>query len=155
MILDRLENAGLYRPLGKEIALALDYLCRTDFSQTPNGRYELDADRVFALVQRYRPKPLAEARWEAHRQYVDVQYVVQGFERIGYTPLVDGLPVQQAYDSQKDVVFYNAKGDFLTVSAGSFAIFTPHDVHAPGVASDLAEAASEVCKVVVKCRVAG
>ncbi len=113
MILDRLENAALYRSLGAEIALALDYLGGTDFSQTPEGRYELDGDRVFALVQRYRPKPPAEARWEAHRQYVDVQYVAEGLERMGYAPLADGLPVQRVYDSQKDVVFFEVQGDFL------------------------------------------
>ena len=52
MILDRLENAGLYRPLGAKIALALDYLGRTDFSQVADGRYELDGDEVFSVVQR-------------------------------------------------------------------------------------------------------
>ena len=155
MIVDRLENAGLFRPLGTEIALALDYLCRTDFAQTPNGRYELDGDRVFALVQRYQTKPRAEARWEAHRQYLDVQYVAEGIERIGYAPLDIGLAVGQAYDSQKDVIFYDVQGDFVTLRAGSFAVFNPCDVHAPGVASEAPEAAAEVCKVVVKCRVAG
>ena len=155
MIVDRLENAGMFRPLGAEIALALDYLCRTDFAHTPNGRYELDGDRVFALVQRYRTKPRAEARWEAHRQYLDVQYVALGIEQIGYAPLDADLAIEQAYDSQKDAILYDVQGDFVTLRAGSFAIFNPCDVHAPGVASEIPGAAAEVCKVVVKCRVAG
>jgi YhcH/YjgK/YiaL family protein len=153
VILDHLENAAFYRPLGTRIALALDYLGQTNFAAMPDGRYELDGDRVFALVQRYRPKPAAEARWEAHRQYVDVQYVAGGMERMGYAPLGNDLPVQQAYDSQKDVVFFDVLGDFFTLRAGSFVIFRPSDVHAPGVATDLS-AAAEVCKVVMKCRVA-
>jgi biofilm protein TabA len=153
MILDRLENAELYRPLGKRIALALDYLRRTDFSRTPDGRYDLDANQVFAIVSRYRPKPLVEARWEAHRQYVDVQYVAEGIERMGYAPLSDGVIIRQAYDPQKDLVFYDAQGDFFHVAAGSFAIFAPNDVHAPGLAADPSEGSENVCKVVVKCRV--
>jgi YhcH/YjgK/YiaL family protein len=152
MILDRLENAALYRPLGARITLALDYLGRTDFSRIPEGRYELDGDRVYAVVQRYRPKPLAEARWEAHRQYIDVQFMAEGVERIGYAPLDEALPVERAYDSQKDVVFFVAQGDFLTVRAGDFAIFYPTDVHAPCLASQT-PAPIDVCKVVVKCRV--
>jgi len=139
--------------LGAKLKLAFDYLCRTDFSQTPDGRYELDADGTFALVQRYRPKPSTAATWEAHRQYTDVQYVVEGTERMGYAPLNDRLAVCQAYDAESDVVFYNAEGSFFDVPAGSFVIFTPHDVHAPGLASDLAEHSKEVCKVVVKCRI--
>jgi YhcH/YjgK/YiaL family protein len=152
MILDRLENAALYRPLGARIALALDYLGRTDFSRIPDGRYELDGDRVYAVVQRYRPRPLAEARWEAHRQYIDVQFMAEGVERIGYAPLGGALPVERAYDAEKDVVLFSAEGDFFTVRAGDFAIFYPTDVHAPCLAGET-PAAIDVCKVVVKCRV--
>jgi len=153
MILDRLENAGLYRPMGANIALALDYLRRTDFSQMPVGRHEVDGDRVFAIVQRYRPKPLAQIVWEAHRQYIDVQYVAAGIERMGYVPLGDGLTVRQPYDAQKDAILFDAAGNLFTMSAGDFAIFAPHDVHAPGLATDLPEGSAEVCKVVMKCRV--
>jgi YhcH/YjgK/YiaL family protein len=152
MILDRIENASMYRALGPAIAAALDYLRQTDFSQVPDGRHELDGDRLFSIVQHYRTKPLAEAIWEAHRQYIDVQYVVQGAERMGYASLRDDLPVRQPYDAQKDAVFYDAQGDFLEVRAGSFVIFTPHDIHAPGLAVTPSEASAAVCKVVVKCR---
>ena len=154
MILDRLENAKLYRPLSANIMLALDYLRRTDFSQVPAGRQDVLDDRVWAIVQRYRPKPLTEIVWEAHRQYIDVQYVAVGAERMGYAPLDERLDVRRAYDVQKDAILFDAAGDFFTLSAGGFAIFTPYDVHAPGLATDLPENAAEVCKVVMKCRVA-
>jgi YhcH/YjgK/YiaL family protein len=154
VILDRLENAGSYTALSTEIAMALDYLHRTDFSQVPDGRYELDGDRVYAIVMRYKPKPAAEAVWEAHRKYLDVQYMVAGVERMGYAPLNDGLPTQHAYDAEKDFILYDAKGDLFEVPAGSFAIFGPQDVHAPSLARASEEAATEVQKVCVKCRVA-
>lgn len=154
MILDRLERAGVYRPLSVDIARALDYLRQTDLAALPDGRYELDGERLFAIVQRYRPKPLQAARWEAHRRYVDVQYVVSGCERMGVTFLRGGLPVRQPYDAQKDVIFFDAQGDLVTAPAGCCAIFLPHDIHAPGLAPDGGDPEAEVCKVVVKCRVA-
>ena len=153
MILDRLENAAMYRPLGKRIAAALDYLRGVDFSKTPEGRHELDGDRLYVMVQQYQTRPLAEATWEAHRQYVDVQYVIQGAERIGYAVLRDHLPVQQPYDAQKDVIFFDAAGDFLSLRVGDFTIFTPHDIHAPGLALSPSGALGTVRKAVVKCRV--
>ena len=153
MILDRLENASLYRPLGPLIAAALDFLRRTDFSQMPSGRHELDGDRLFAVVQRYRPKPLDQIVWEAHRQYIDVQYLAAGTERMGYLPLGDGLRVRQPYDPDKDAIFFDADGQFFTVSPGNFAIFAPSDVHAPGLATGTIADSAEVCKVVMKCRV--
>jgi YhcH/YjgK/YiaL family protein len=153
MILDRLENAGLYRPLGANVALALDYLRRTDFLQMPVGRHEVDGERVYAVVQRYRPKPAAQAVWEAHRKYIDVQYVAAAVERMGYAPLSGQLSVRQPYDAEKDAILFDAKGQLFELSAGGFAIFAPHDVHAPGLAIDSPEAAADVCKVVMKCRV--
>ncbi len=153
MIFDRLTNAPFYRPLSPRIALALDYISRTRFSDTADGRYELDGNNVYAIVSRYQPKSLADAVWEAHRQYIDVQYVAEGIERIGYAPLCEGLTVRRTYDEQADTILYDAAGNFLDVPAGSFAIFTPGDVHAPGVVSQSADAALRVCKVVVKCRI--
>ncbi len=152
MILDRLENADEYRPLGANVAAALDYLRRTNFSQMPAGRQEVDGDRVFAVVQRYRPKPLAQIVWEAHRQYIDVQYVAAGMERMGYAPLGDELRVRRPYDAEKDAILFDADGQLFVVSAGQFAVFAPRDVHAPGLATELSDDAAEVCKVVVKCR---
>ncbi len=153
MILDRLENASMYRALGPAIAAALDYLRQTDFSQVPEGRHELDGDRLVSIVQRYRTRPLAEAIWEAHRQYVDVQYLAQGAERIGYASLRDDVPVKMPYDAQKDAALYDVRGDFFTLHSGEFAIFTPCDIHAPGLAVSPSEASAMVHKVVVKCRV--
>jgi YhcH/YjgK/YiaL family protein len=151
MILDRLEHARMYRALDADIARAFDYLQQTNFRDVTDGRYELDGDRLFALVLRYRPKPLDQAMWEAHRRYIDIQYVVEGSERMGYTCLRGDLPVRQPYDPKKDIIFFDADGDWIEVPAGSFAIFAPHDVHAPGLATDRPEASAEVCKVVVKC----
>jgi biofilm protein TabA len=151
MILDRLEHAPLYSGLGPHLAAALKYLAQTDFAPLPDGRYELDGDRLYAIVQRYRTKPVAEARWEAHRRYVDVQHVVAGVERMGWTALRDGWKAAVPYDPAKDVLFFDAQGQFFDVPAGHFVIFAPRDVHAPGLQAD--GDIDDVLKVVVKCRV--
>ncbi len=152
LIVDLLTNAPFYRPLGPRIAAAFDYLGKTDFTSLPAGRYDLDGDRVFAIVQRYFTRPAKEATWEAHRRYLDVQYVAAGTERIGYIPLGPALSVRVPYDDQKDVIFFDARGDSFDVRAGMFAIFAPQDIHAPGLAAAPSGAPEEVLKVVVKCR---
>ena len=158
MILDALQRATVYSGLGPRIAAALRYLAETDCTQLADGRYELDGDRLYAIVQRYRTKPAAEARWEAHRQYVDVQYVAAGVERMGWAALHDGLEVAAPYDPAKDVVFFDARGQFFDVPAGNFVIFAPSDVHAPGLTASPGDEPGDACldevlKVVVKCRV--
>ncbi len=152
MIRDRIENAEPYGRLGRGIAQALEFLRKTDCTKLQPGKHEIDDQRVFAMVQRYVPKPLAQAGWEAHHRYIDVQYIAAGSERMGCTGLVAGLKVTKPYDPQKDLVFYETAGDLLVFKAGDFAIFTPQDVHAPGLALDSAPG-GEVTKVVVKVRV--
>lgn len=152
MIKDRLEHAGAYAPLGSGIARALEFLQTTDCTRLAPGKYEIDDQRVFAVVQQYEPKPIEQAAWEAHHRYVDVQYVARGSERMGATSLTPDLPIAKPYDPHTDLIFYETCGDLLTVSAGEFVIFTPQDVHAPGLAAQTGPA-GEVLKVVVKVRV--
>jgi YhcH/YjgK/YiaL family protein len=150
MILDHIKNRDFYRQLGGRIGEALEYLAANDFTQMPDGKYELDGQRMFAVVQRYRPRPLAEIAWEAHRKYIDVQYMAVGAERMGCVPLSDRIAIKQPYDPTRDIAFYDAQGDLFTVPEGSIVVFAPQDVHAPGLALDRATAGSQVLKVVVK-----
>jgi YhcH/YjgK/YiaL family protein len=152
MILDRLENADAHKTLSPEVALAFDYLRRTDLSQLANGRHDIDGDRVYAIVQRYVPKPPKEGKWEAHQKYLDIQYMASGSERMGHAPLRAGLPVERPYDPQGDAALYHVDGKLFVVPEGSFAIFAPEDIHSPGLALEVS--GGEVCKVVVKCRLA-
>ena len=151
MIYDHLTNAATSRSVHPGIARALDYLAATDFTDIPNGRYELDGARVFALVQRYRSKPLPECVWESHRKHIDVQFVFRGEEAFGYVPLATAPAITHAYDEQKDVQFYAPGTLRIPLSAGQFAVFFPQDIHAPGLA--LNDVPADIIKVVVKVAV--
>lgn len=153
MIVDRIENAALYYSLGPGIVTALEYLAQQDFTGMTPGDYELDGRRVYAVVQRYEPRPLEQAVWEAHRKYFDVQYVIQGAERMGYATLRPGLTVQQPYNPEKDIIFYEACGSLIEFRPGDFAIFAPTDVHATRLVSDQPSPLREILKVIVKVRI--
>jgi YhcH/YjgK/YiaL family protein len=150
MIVDRIENAKLYKGFGHGVAEALDYLTRTDLAKLPNGKQEIDGERLFAVVQRYQGKPLAEAKWEYHRKYLDLQFVVSGDELMGYAPWDDKLSVEMAYDAAKDAGLVQAKGVMAPVSSGMFAVFAPLELHAPSLAANPAK--PDIFKIVMKCR---
>lgn len=146
MIIDHIKNVSFYGGIHPGIDRALEYLSQTDLAALDSGRYALDGDRVFALVQRYDTKPREQGVWEAHRRYIDVQYVAAGLERMGYAPL-ESLTVTQPYVSDKDCELLAGNGDFILASAGTFAVFFPQDAHMPGLAC---EQPRPVVKVVVK-----
>ena len=150
MIVDRIENAKQYKGYGHGVTEALDFLTKTDLAKLPNGKLEINGDKLFAVVQHYQGKPVAEARWEYHKNYLDLQYVGSGEELMGYTPWDDNLKVDVAYDPAKDAGLVFASGVMVPVSTGMFAVFAPLEIHAPCLAANIAK--PDIFKVVMKCR---
>ncbi len=148
MILDDLENAGSYSCLGPRFERAFEYLRTSDLTATADGRHAIDGEEIAAIVQSYSTKPVEEGRWEAHRKYADIQYVVSGVELVGVAQL-HTMEVTEDYDGDGDVAFFAGTGQRFVLAAGQFAIFLPQDVHMPGL---ILERPQTVRKVVMKVR---
>jgi len=132
MIIDRLENAERYYDMHPAFAQAFAFLNRSDLAQLPAERHDIDGDRLFCSISKGPGRPRAEANLEAHRKYVDIQYVIAGAEQMGWKPTADCRTVQTPYDVDQDVEFFNDTPDTWTeVPPGSFVIFFPEDAHAP------------------------
>lgn len=145
MIIDHIRNASLYYVLGPRIEAALRYLESNDFNAMEPGRYEI-GEGCYALVQQYTTGPRETKCWEAHRKYIDVQFVANGIEQMGYANL-QALSISADYDDNNDAAFFTGEGSFVGMSSGTFIVLLPEDAHMPGVA--MAES-SAVRKVVVK-----
>jgi len=149
MIIDKLSNSHLYSGLGERINKAFAYLKETDFSKMELGKYEIDGEDIFALVNEYNTKDQSQGKLEAHKKYIDVQFVAKGKELMGYAPL-QNQTVIDPYNEQNDITFFNGEKSFTLVEEGMFAIFFPTDVHLPGIKVD---EPAYVKKVVVKVKV--
>ncbi len=99
------------------------------------------------MISEYETKTESEGKLEAHRKYIDVQYVIEGEELMGYAPL-GNQQILEPYKEENDIIFYTVEKSFTKVSAGMFAIFFPTDVHMPGIC---VEKMSAVKKLVIKC----
>jgi biofilm protein TabA len=145
----------LYRqiPASPRLAQALDYIQAVNPQEMPDGRYEIDGDKVYALVQSYQTLIIDEnAKYEAHRKYIDVQYIASGVEIMGWAPL-DKMQANKEYNPEKDVILGTCPPDLATltrVEAGQAAIFFPQDAHAPKLACG---EPTPIKKIVVKVAV--
>jgi YhcH/YjgK/YiaL family protein len=150
MIAGTLAQSSRYVSLSPRFGAAFDFL-RNLSADLPPGRHDIAGDDCFALVQAYTTKPLAEGKFEAHRNYIDIQFVQAGRETLLWTPLAS-LAETRPYDSEKDYALFAAPANAtpLRLRAGEFTIFYPEDAHAPCLELD---GPSEVRKVVVKVRV--
>lgn len=149
MIFDRLDNAWMYCGLHPAFARAFEFLRRADLPQLAEGRHDLDGDRLYVLIATAPGRGHEGAKLEAHRRYLDIQYVIRGADEIGLKPTAECGEVELAYDDSRDVaLFRDRPTNWLTVPSGSFTIFWPDDGHAPlGSANETLKA---VCKVAVE-----
>lgn len=141
------QHGGSFK-LGDRLALALDFLRTGNVLELLPSRIELDGDKVFAMIQHYNTKPKEQGFWEAHRKYIDVQYVAEGQELMGYANF-DHLEAGE-YDAEKDFTLLKGEGSFVLMKAGTFVILGPQDAHMPQIAVD---APQPVKKVVIKVAV--
>ena len=149
MIYGNIEQIKDMNKLGAPMVKALDYLASTDFSTVEVGRYELDGDNLFALVQEMTTLPVEERKPESHELYVDIQYLVAGKEIIGVGVLNNAVEVKADMRPDKDVIFYGTPDNetMLKLQPGDFGIFYPTDIHRPGCING---EACDIKKVVIK-----
>ena len=149
-IKDSLANVGAYVKLGKNFAKAVAFLGRKDLRNLPNGRYELDGENAYAMVQEATLKPWGTSRPEVHHEYFDIQVPLSGEEIIGVGRFDPSVPGD--FDESKDIGFYDGVAvEPLTFCPGEFAILYPHTcAHAPCCSED--SAGTPIRKIVIKVR---
>lgn len=146
MIIDKLENIGMYASVNPLFAQAIEFLKSTDLNAHELGKVVLKEDELFVNFAAAGPKTKDDAKIETHNNFIDIQIPLTGTELMGYMPRTDLAEAE--YNAEKDITFYPGHAtDYLTVKPGMFAIFFPEDAHAPGVTE------VELKKVIVKVRV--
>ena len=148
IIIDKLPNAEAYYHMHPAFEKAFAFLRQDGLAELPADRYEIDGDRLFCMISKGPGRSRSEAKLEAHRKYVDIQYVIAGTDEMGFRPTADCKLIDTSYDPDKDIEFFKDQPDSWTpVPAGTFVIFFPQDAHAPLVSS------GEIHKTVLKIAV--
>ncbi|MEN6296343.1 MAG: YhcH/YjgK/YiaL family protein [Rectinema sp.] len=147
-----LSELSRYRGLSRNLDVAFDWLNEGAWRQLSAGKYPIQDDDVFALVQEYVTKEQSACRFESHRKYIDIQMLISGEEIIEALSL-DSLKVVEPYKS--DIEFFalpeDKKAHALSMSPGQIAIFFPEDAHRPCM--KVGDSAESVKKIVVKVAV--
>ncbi len=145
MIYDKIENIKNYSQIPEIVKGFMLEIRET----RPVGRIYLNSDKtLWANVDEYTTKPHKDCKFEAHKKYIDIQFMLSGKEIIE-TAFTDELEITETYDETKDVMFLKDTKNktVLNMAEGYFALFYPTDAHKPQVAYLTPE---KVKKVVVK-----
>lgn len=145
ILVDTIEQAEKYYELHPAFKEAFEFLKQRTLADLPVGRNEINGDQLFCLVAKDMGRSRDEAKLEAHRKYIDIQYIISGTDEMGWIPTANCDSIDTSYDLNNDIEFFKDDPQTWTkVPAGSFAIFYPEDAHAPMVGTE------EIHKVVVK-----
>jgi len=116
-----------------DIEFALQHLRETDYTPVATGRYPIDGERMFALVQ----DPMTQA-WETgfpefHARHIDVQCLLIGEEALGYLPADPDLIPHDDRLAERDIAFVaqQALETRIVLTPGMYAIFFPGELHRP------------------------
>lgn len=156
MIADSIRNKDWYTCLAPRIARALDYVEQLTVEDFAEQTINIEGTQIYAMYQTYVTESGKDRQYEAHRRYIDVQYILEGEEVILAADLAE-MTSRSDYDEGKDIQWFLPKAgsedgtvNSIHLKAGQFAVFFPQDAHMPKLASGSPE---PVKKVVVKIAV--
>ncbi len=129
---------------------AFAFLAEQNLESLDTGRHELEGSDLYVMVNEYIPKEVDSLKFEAHRNYADIQYVASGKEKISIIP-IDETIIVKPYDEEKDVMFLSAiEPKDRIATPEKFFVFFPDDAHRPS--ARIANDSTKVKKIVVKVR---
>jgi len=112
------------------------------------GKYPILGEQVFASVTEAPSKNKEDVKWESHKNYVDLQYIIKGKEMIG---VADTSKATITKPYTVDVINYDAEGTYYTAEPGKFFLFFPNNAHRPLIK---VEGYDIVKKIVIKIQIA-
>ncbi len=119
----------------KTIEEALNYLKNITVTKEDAGKTFVVDDDFYYLVKASATKDLKDCKFESHKKYIDIQYIVDGHESFGLLDVCH-LTANTEYNGDKDIMYYekpNTDYSVATLSSGDFITFYPHDGHMPGI----------------------
>ena len=132
MIIDKLSNSGRYEDLHPGFGEAFDFLRKNNLAIIPDGRHNIAGDRVYVTITTQKGKGAKESRLEKHSEYIDIHFVLEGTDVIGWRSFEECTNIAEGPEPGKDAESFLDEPDFyFKLHPGEFAVFFPEDCHAP------------------------
>jgi biofilm protein TabA len=127
---------------------AFAFLKDQNLDEIKPGKYPISGEEVFATITEAPSKKMEDIKWESHKKYIDLQYIIKGKEIIG---VADASKATITKPYTVDVINYDADGKYYPTEPGKFFLFFPNDAHRPTIKVDGFDV---VKKIVIKIQVA-
>lgn len=124
MLIEMVSRMGRYT---EQIAhLEAGLACLEQHRCDAPGRFEFTGG--FVLIQKGVTHSAAEGDYEAHRNYLDVQVLLEGAETVVWAS-AGTLKQTEEYDAAKDKGMYTGEGSLVEIRPGMCYLCWPDDAH--------------------------
>ena len=117
---------------------AIAIIKTTDFGKLDDGLFEVYNRDFYYLISTYKTsKSIDEKPAEAHRRYIDLQYIIYGEEKVGYGNYNSNKVLEEEYNRDKDIELFKKveNESFFILKKDMYIIFFPEDIHRPGLSN--------------------
>ncbi len=150
MILAKTDDLARYDSLCPNFAAAFAFLARTDLATLPDGKHEIDGKNAWAVLSSYDTRDYGEGKFETHRDYIDVQYLLSGEEIIYWSDSATMSSTGYNDDTDKENYTDPESPIGICMSPGVAMVLFPRDAHKANCrVSDM----RRVRKVLLKIRI--
>ena len=136
MVFGNIRDLKDFSWLEEGVRKSFQYAQEHDLLSYEKGRHDIDGDDLFVNIVEYETTTPEERFWEAHRQYLDLHFMLRGPEQID-VGFIDDME-QKEYVEQDD--FLPLEGEpsarIVLKNAGDFLLCYPADAHRTAVAVD-------------------
>lgn len=118
----------------EKLQKALTFLENMDLKNVKDEKFVLEEDQIFGFVTTVETEDKDVRRPESHEKHLDIQFLIEGREKIGYLRKREGLQMVSDELEKKDICFYDGNLDgetFLDLKPGDFVVLFPEDIHRP------------------------
>ena len=129
MIMGTTANYQRYTGLHPLFSRVFDFIINTDWENMKFGRYPVAGTDAYINFSKNDLLP-DNSVFEAHRKYIDIQFIVSGCEEIKCCPLANGK-IEEDYSEDKDYcLLKSSEYTTIVLNRNEWCIFFPEDAHA-------------------------
>lgn len=132
MIFGNIKNIGEC-PLAERILECFDYVEEHDLARYEPGCYQIEGKRLFVNIVEYTTTLPENRFWEAHREYLDLHFMLRGTEQIDLN-FIQNMSRKKFVEKDDFLPLDGEKNASVILREGDFLVCYPSDGHRTAVA---------------------
>jgi YhcH/YjgK/YiaL family protein len=150
--IDKQEFSRQYHLYNKWWDEAFDFIKTHNLVEIAPGTYIIDSNNVYAMIMELKPNEKEQVKWEAHKNFNDLQFIIKGKAMMGMSPVASPTAtITVPYDAKTDNENLSVtEENYYDAVPGYFFIFSPKDAHRPAFK---VAGYDTIKKIVIKVRV--